>query len=42
MCQSVAQPSSALYWHIGETTMRLDEFETGELDGRKQTSDSDC
>src|SRR5271169_1159658 len=23
MCQSFAQPSSALYWHIGETTMRL-------------------
>ena len=22
-CQSVAQPSSAEYWHIGETTMRL-------------------
>src|ERR1700730_10810097 len=23
MCQSLALPSSALYWHIGETTMRL-------------------
>ncbi len=23
MCQSVAEPSSALYWHIGDTTMRL-------------------
>src|ERR1700693_1201543 len=23
-CHSLAQPSSALYWHIGETTMRLD------------------
>ena len=23
-CQSVAVPSSALYWHIGETTMRLE------------------
>src|SRR5215471_16619087 len=22
-CQSLAQPSSALYWHIGDTTMRL-------------------
>src|SRR4051812_41327749 len=22
-CQSVAVPSSALYWHIGDTTMRL-------------------
>ena len=22
-CQSVAQPSSAEYWHIGDTTMRL-------------------
>ena len=22
-CQSVAQPSIAEYWHIGETTMRL-------------------
>ena len=22
-CQSLALPSSALYWHIGETTMRL-------------------
>src|SRR5215207_234223 len=23
MCQSVAQPSTALYWHMGETTTRL-------------------
>src|ERR1700704_5072873 len=23
MCQSVAQPSTALYWHIGATTMRF-------------------
>ena len=23
VCQSVAQPSSAEYWHIGETTMRF-------------------
>src|SRR4029079_12063000 len=23
-CQSLALPSSALYWHIGETTMRLE------------------
>src|SRR5260221_13405352 len=23
-CQSVAEPSSAEYWHIGETAMRLD------------------
>src|SRR5476651_762543 len=23
MCQAVARPSSAEYWHIGETTMRL-------------------
>ena len=22
-CQSFMQPSSATYWHIGETTMRL-------------------
>ena len=22
-CQSVAEPSSAEYWHIGETAMRL-------------------
>src|SRR5712691_2069498 len=22
-CQSLAQPSSELYWHMGETTMRL-------------------
>src|SRR5262249_42169280 len=22
-CQSVAQPSTALYWHMGATTMRL-------------------
>src|SRR5689334_18089806 len=22
-CQSLAQPSSAEYWHMGETTMRL-------------------
>jgi hypothetical protein len=24
MCQSVALPSSALYWHIGETTRRFE------------------
>ncbi len=23
MCQSDAEPSSAEYWHMGETTMRL-------------------
>ena len=23
MCQSVAEPSSAEYWHIGDTAMRL-------------------
>jgi hypothetical protein len=23
MCQSLAKPSSAEYWHIGETPMRL-------------------
>src|SRR5690348_8685124 len=23
LCQSLALPSSALYWHIGDTTMRL-------------------
>ncbi len=23
MCQSVALPFSALYWHMGETTIRL-------------------
>src|SRR5215813_5491244 len=25
-CQSVAEPSSAEYWHIGETMMRLARF----------------
>src|SRR5260221_14789105 len=25
-CQSVAEPSSAEYWHIGETMMRFDSF----------------
>ena len=35
-CQSLAQPSSALYWHIGETTMRLASSSTAELDGREQ------
>src|ERR1700753_1942722 len=33
MCQSLAQPSLALYWHIGETTMRLSSSTPASLMG---------
>ena len=41
MCQSLAQPSSALYWHIGATTMRLASSRPASLIGRKQTGHGD-
>src|SRR5476651_402039 len=35
-CQSLAQPSSAEYWHIGETTMRLASSRPASLRGEKR------
>src|SRR5262244_1415798 len=35
-CQSLALPSSALYWHIGETTMRLGRVMSRKLSGVKR------
>src|SRR5580698_19051 len=35
MCQSFATPSSALYWHIGETTMRLARLRSASRNGEK-------
>src|SRR6202040_3974442 len=35
MCQSLALPSSALYWHIGETTMRLASVRLRNVTGEK-------
>ena len=36
MCQSVAQPSSAEYWHIGEMTMRLGSVMVRRVSGEKR------
>ncbi len=35
-CQSVAEPSSAEYWHIGETMMRLDRVRPRSVIGEKR------
>ena len=35
-CQSVATPSTAEYWHIGDTTMRLCKRQAAQLDRGKQ------
>src|ERR1043166_2055894 len=35
-CQSVAEPSSALYWHMGETTMRLWRSRSASLIGENR------
>src|SRR5919206_2705046 len=34
-CQSVAEPSTAEYWHIGATTMRLGNFRSRNWIGEK-------
>src|SRR5262245_65959997 len=34
-CQSEATPSLALYWHIGDTTMRLESVRSASLIGEK-------
>ena len=39
VCQSVAQPSTAEYWHIGETTMRLARVRLRSLKGVKRVAD---
>ena len=36
MCQSEATPSLALYWHIGETTMRFAKIQIRKPQRRKQ------
>src|SRR3977135_3275061 len=38
-CQSVAQPSTAEYWHIGETTMRLASASLRSLYGVNRAAD---
>src|SRR3954467_10657213 len=34
-CQSVAQPSTAEYWHIGDTTTRLERVSSRKRSGSK-------
>src|SRR3954447_3286465 len=36
-CQSVASPSTAEYWHIGDTMMRLRRFRPRSLIGENNT-----
>src|SRR5690349_13394343 len=40
-CQSVALPFSALYWHIGETTMRFASVNPRNVIGEKSPVDID-
>ncbi len=35
-CQSLAEPSSAEYWHIGDTMMRLDKVKPRSAIGVKR------
>ena len=35
-CQSEARPSTAEYWHIGDTTMRLARFSLRSANGEKR------
>src|SRR4029077_943129 len=35
-CQSLAEPSSALYWHIGDTTMRFSSSRSASLIGENR------
>src|SRR5580700_6451671 len=39
MCQSVAQPSTELYWHIGATTMRFSNATPPSLIGENRVLD---
>src|SRR5436189_1036448 len=39
MCQSVAQPSTAEYWHIGDTTIRLGSTSLRSLKGENRVLD---
>src|SRR6266849_6248319 len=39
MCQSVAQPSTAEYWHIGDTTMRLVSLSLRSVKGENRAMD---
>src|SRR6266404_521343 len=41
-CQSVAQPSTALYWHMGETTMRLSNSTPPSLIGENSVLGMRC
>ena len=36
MCQSEAQPSIALYWHIGDTTMRFGKLRSASRSGENR------
>ena len=36
MCQSLPTPSSALYWHIGETTMRFGSVRSASFIGENK------
>jgi hypothetical protein len=36
MCQSSATPSLALYWHIGETAMRLASWRSASFIGENR------
>src|SRR5579863_428037 len=40
MCQSWGTPSTALYWHIGETAMRLGRVRPRNVSGRKRCGGS--
>src|SRR5438552_16238188 len=40
VCQSVAHPSTAEYWHIGDTTMRLARLSLRSLKGEKRVLDT--
>src|SRR5215467_2067645 len=37
-CQSLAEPSSALYWHMGETTMRFSSSRSASLIGENRAA----
>src|SRR3954453_231967 len=42
MCQSLALPFSALYWHMGETTMRLAKVRPASSIGEKRLLGMGC
>jgi hypothetical protein len=39
VCQSVAAPPTAEYWHIGDTTMRLANFSSRNENGENRDVD---